>query len=56
MALPKQRTSTQRKGRRRAGQPSVEVTQLVKCKNCNEPKIPHAVCKSCGTYRGRKYK
>ncbi|NCN59015.1 50S ribosomal protein L32 [Candidatus Roizmanbacteria bacterium CG22_combo_CG10-13_8_21_14_all_38_20] len=56
MAVPKQRTSTQRKGKRRAGQPGVKATQLVKCKNCDELKTPHTICKSCGTYRGREYK
>jgi large subunit ribosomal protein L32 len=24
------------------------------CPQCHEPKLPHFVCPSCGTYRGRK--
>jgi len=25
------------------------------CSECGEPRIPHAVCKSCGEYNGRNY-
>jgi len=26
---------------------------LTVCPQCREPKLPHRVCPSCGTYRGR---
>jgi large subunit ribosomal protein L32 len=28
---------------------------LTTCAQCGEPKRPHHVCMSCGTYRGRDY-
>jgi large subunit ribosomal protein L32 len=24
------------------------------CPQCNEPKLPHRVCPTCGTYKGRE--
>lgn len=27
---------------------------LTKCSNCNEPRMTHHACPSCGFYRGRK--
>jgi large subunit ribosomal protein L32 len=26
------------------------------CPQCNEPKLPHRVCPTCETYKGREYK
>lgn len=31
----------------------VRVPNVVLCK-CGEPTLPHAICPSCGTYRGRR--
>ena len=49
--LPKRRMSSERQGKRRA---SIELktTALAKCENCGSLKIPHEVCKNCGTYKG----
>lgn len=49
--LPKRRLSKERQGRRRASI-SFNSTALTKCENCNALKIPHEVCKNCGTYKG----
>ena len=50
MAVPKKRTSKQRKRKRRthfkAAAPTVQS-----CPNCGDPKAPHRVCPSCGFYR-----
>jgi large subunit ribosomal protein L32 len=53
MAVPKKRTSSARRDKRRAqhkaGQPS-----LHRCPRCHEPKLPHRMCANCGTYAGRE--
>lgn len=52
MAVPKKKTSKSRKNMRRAhdflAQPAGSV-----CPQCKEPKLPHRVCPSCGTYKGK---
>ncbi len=67
MAVPKQRLSKARKGKRRshigASPPNIPRSQRVRapssrsqrffCSNCNQLKPPHAVCPNCGQYRGR---
>jgi len=53
MAVPKKRTSRQRRDKRRAthtaGQPA-----LRRCPRCHSPRLPHRVCPTCGTYAGRE--
>ncbi len=53
MANPKRRHSKARRDKRRAhdflGRPGISI-----CPNCDEPKLPHRVCPSCGQYRGRE--
>jgi large subunit ribosomal protein L32 len=51
-ALPKQRVSHARQGKRRAHH-HLEVPQLVACSQCKRPKLSHHACPHCGTYRGR---
>ncbi|HFC97901.1 MAG TPA: 50S ribosomal protein L32 [Thermosulfurimonas dismutans] len=54
MAVPKRKTSRSRRGMRRAHKhltaPCVSV-----CPRCKAPKLPHRVCPSCGTYRGKEF-
>lgn len=53
MANPTNRHSRCRRDKRRANwKGTTEVTGL--CPSCNEPKQPHRVCPSCGSYNGRK--
>ncbi len=54
MALPKHRISKSRKGRRRASCWKLKIRNVATCPNCDEPKLPHHVCPSCGFYKGRK--
>jgi large subunit ribosomal protein L32 len=51
MAVPKKRTSKQRKRKRRTHYKAAPVSTHT-CPNCGDPKQPHRVCPSCGHYRG----
>ena len=53
MALPKQRTSSARRDRRRAHD-ALKSRKLTQCTNCGEMRLPHRVCPSCGHYKGRE--
>ncbi len=53
MALPKKKTSRSKKGMRRSHH-RVPKPTVVYCE-CGEPALPHRVCSSCGTYRGKQY-
>jgi len=50
MAVPKKRTSKQRKRKRRTHYKAEGVT-VHSCPKCSDPKMPHRVCPSCGFYR-----
>lgn len=52
-ALPKQRVSKARRGRRRSHY-RLELPQLVPCPNCKEMMVSHHACANCGKYRGRQ--
>ena len=54
MAVPKRRTSTARKNKRRASGWKMNATTLVKCSNCGEYTVSHKVCSSCGDYNGQQ--
>ncbi|MBF0476135.1 MAG: 50S ribosomal protein L32 [Deltaproteobacteria bacterium] len=51
MAVPKRRKSKARKNTRRSHD-HVTLPNVVLCPQCNEPKMPHRVCLSCGVYKG----
>ena len=53
MAVPKRRVSKTRRDKRRAHD-SLTPPQVVLCPHCNEPKLPHRVCPSCGMYKDRQ--
>ncbi|MBW2056875.1 MAG: 50S ribosomal protein L32 [Deltaproteobacteria bacterium] len=53
MAVPKRRHSKARRDKRRTHQ-GLSVPSVSLCPQCNEPKLPHRVCRHCGTYRGRQ--
>jgi large subunit ribosomal protein L32 len=52
MANPKHKISRARRDKRRAHH-ALGTPTLTACPQCREPKLPHRVCPSCGTYRGR---
>ncbi len=53
MAVPKKRTLKQRKRKRRTHH-KAPVANTVACSNCGDPKLPHHVCPTCGTYKGEQ--
>ena len=53
MAVPKKRTSSQRRDKRRATHTAAKP-RLNECPRCHSPRLPHRVCPVCGTYAGRE--
>jgi large subunit ribosomal protein L32 len=53
MANPTSRHSRARRDKRRANW-KLSSPNLGKCPECQEPKLPHRVCMSCGSYRGQR--
>jgi large subunit ribosomal protein L32 len=53
MAVPKKRTSKQRK-RKRRGHHKAEAVAVNTCPRCGDLKLPHRVCPSCGMYKGEQ--
>jgi large subunit ribosomal protein L32 len=53
MAVPKKRTSSARRDKRRA-QHKAPAARLNECPRCHSPRLPHRVCPTCGTYGGRE--
>lgn len=53
MAVPKKRTSKQRKRKRRTHYKAGDVT-VNSCPKCGDTKMPHRVCPSCGHYKGEQ--
>lgn len=53
MAVPKKKTSRTRRDTRRATH-QIDGPTVGECPQCHAPRLPHRVCPSCGTYRGRQ--
>lgn len=53
MAVPKKRVSKQRKRKRRTHH-KAEAPAVSACPRCGDPKLPHRVCPTCGTYDGKQ--
>ena len=53
MPNPKSRHARSRRDKRRANW-KLQATSLSVCPDCQEPKLPHRVCMSCGSYNGKK--
>jgi large subunit ribosomal protein L32 len=53
MAVPKKRTSSARRDKRRATH-SAGKARLNRCPRCHSLRLPHRVCPTCGTYAGRE--
>ena len=54
MAVPKRRTSKSKKNMRRASNSKMVPAGFVECPQCHEPKLPHRVCPTCGSYDGKE--
>lgn len=54
MAVPKRRTSSTRRDKRRASTSKLQAPALSRCTQCNELKAPHKVCRACGYYKGKE--
>ena len=55
MAVPKRRKSKATRDSRRAQwMRSVPKPSVTRCPRCQEPKLPHRVCVSCGFYHDRE--
>ncbi len=50
---PKRKISSGRRDRRRSHD-ALTPNTLVQCSNCNEMRLMHKVCPSCGYYKGRE--
>lgn len=55
MAVPKKKTSKSKRDTRRAHD-ALTAPGISLCPQCKEPKQPHRVCASCGTYKGKDVK
>ena len=53
MAVPKRKMSRSNTRARRANWKAAPIT-LANCERCREPKLPHTVCPTCGTYNRRQ--
>ncbi len=53
MAVPKKKMSRSRT-RQRKSQWKAQRPTMATCPRCKSPKLPHRVCKECGTYNGRE--
>ena len=49
MPLPKRRHSKSRRDKRRTHW-KLSSVNVVKCSNCDQPKLPHHACPNCGYY------
>ncbi len=53
VAVPKNKTSKQRKAKRRSAVWRLDAPNLSACPKCGELKRSHRVCKACGFYNDR---
>jgi large subunit ribosomal protein L32 len=54
VGVPKKRTSSMRRNRRRAANFKITPVNVTLCPKCKEPVLSHRVCPSCGTYKDRQ--
>ncbi len=53
MAVPKRKTSKMKKRMRKAAN-RYKGVQVTLCQVCSAPVMPHRVCPSCGSYKGKQ--
>ncbi len=54
MAVPKRKTSKQRKNTRRSATYKLTAPGMAECPQCHAQKLTHRICPECGYYNGRK--
>jgi large subunit ribosomal protein L32 len=54
MPVPKRKTSKCRTRSRKANWKATTPPAVNECPQCHEPKQPHHICPTCGTYAGRE--
>ncbi len=54
MGVPKKRTSSMRRNRRRAANFKITPANVTLCPKCKEPVMSHRVCPSCGFYKDKQ--
>lgn len=54
MAVPKRKTPRSRTHSRRSANRKLDAPTRSVCPQCGAAKLPHRVCRNCGTYRGRQ--
>ncbi|MDR0633040.1 MAG: 50S ribosomal protein L32 [Holosporales bacterium] len=52
MAVPKKKTSKSKKGMRHSHDGLSAIGTSI-CENCDALRLPHYICKYCGTYGGK---
>ncbi|MAE10424.1 MAG: 50S ribosomal protein L32 [Dehalococcoidales bacterium] len=52
-ALPKRKYAKARRGKRREHL-GISTPTSIDCPQCGSPKLPHQVCRACGSYKGRE--
>lgn len=53
MAVPKKKTSRERRDKRRSHL-ALKAPGIAECSHCKQPKQPHRVCSNCGYYDGKE--
>lgn len=53
MPVPKRKRSKARRDKRFANKGIKKIT-IASCTNCKSPIMPHAICQTCGHYKGVK--
>lgn len=54
MGVQKNKRSKARTHKKRSAWSTLTPTKAMTCPKCQEPKMPHHVCPSCGFYNGRE--
>ena len=54
MAVPKRRTSKQRRNTRRSATYKLSMPGIAECPQCHAKKLTHRLCPTCGYYNGRQ--
>jgi len=53
MSVPKRRKTKSTRNQRRSNI-FIKIPNLILCKKCNQPSLPHIACKNCGSYKNKE--